>query len=582
MTLENTHDFPYFQSQAHNSMTQLDLPHYLTPDGILDISAAWTPLESQLASENMTARQRLNIGGMRSGKTAGALMDGVTHGLLRYPKSNMLVLRKTFPELKAGPIEDFRKHCPAELYTYHATDHVATFTNGSRLVFGHCKNGKEEDVQQYLGTAYPWIVVDECAQFAPDAWELLLARNAVNPECMPDKLQPCGGCGKPYECGYPCMPKPWMVGCTNPFGPHYDWYYSMFVKKEPYTAPDGARRDLDGYYWITKPNQEPVLVYNPNNYQYIHSTVLGNRPFLDANPDYIESFNNMSPAKRDKYLLGYMEGSTGQYFECFTDENLFNLRSDPTGIIWQPWQPIWGGWDWALGSHWNCCYFFTKALVRVRTIEERAEGKAFSTDYKTKTVCFKEYVTQDKLDREMAHWISTTLKYPNGEPCKPPTAIYFSHEKFNRQVEEHSPADQLTQQLVAHGITCGVTPATRNRIGRASLMYQMIAHRELVILDTCQEVIRAIPNLMRDTDNLDDVFKPQGANKADDCYDGFSLGLYGYFNQQEVPAQVREQKRLDQMDLLNRHFQKWGNTVRRQRLAEAPRHTQTWQRRLKP
>lgn len=553
-------------------------PHYISEDGTLDFTKKWQPTDKQREIELFRANQRLLIGGIRSGKTAGGMMHDIQHGILRYPHSNMLVLRRTFNELKAGPIEDFREHCPPELYTFNQTDHTAFFINGSKLVFGHCKTGKDRDIEQYLGTAYPWILVDECAQFSPDAWNLLYSRNTVNPECKPDVTQPCGGCGDPTSCGYACMPIPHMSGATNPFGPFWDWYHSMFVRKEPYIVPEGARRDVNGCYWIIEPHQEPVLVYDPDNYQYIHSTVLDNPFALRKDPGLIERLNMLPKAMRDKMLLGYMEGGTGQYFECFTDDNIIDLREDPEAIIWEPWQPVWGGWDWAIGTHWNACYFFTQALVRVRTVDDKANGK-FGSDYRRKTVCFKEYVTQNKLDREMANWISSTLKYPNGEPCKV-TAIYFSHEKFNRQVEAHSPADMLSQELIAHGL-CPVSRGTTNRVGRASLMYQMMAHRELVILDTCKEIIKAIPNLMRDDKVIDDVKKPQGANKADDCYDGFSLGLYGFFSEQNKPRQLREEEELNKMDPMMRHFKKWGNTNRMQRRAEQPRHRPYWMDRLK-
>lgn len=556
-------------------------PHYIDENGFLDITKKWQPTPKQLSADCMWEPQQLHVGGIRSGKTAGRLMRGIIQYLLRYPKCNMLVLRRTFPELKAGPIEDFREHTPPEIYTYNQSEHVATFINGSRLVFGHCKNPK--DVEQYLGTAYPYIVVDECAQFPPEAWDLLMSRNTPNPECLPDKTQPCGGCGKKdalgqyVDCGYPCMPVPLIVGCTNPFGPYWDWYHSMFVRKEPYAAPDGARRDRNGRYWNMEDPRNPVLLYNPDNYSHSHSTVLDNPHVLAKDPGFIERLNMLPPAKRDKMLLGYMEGGTGQYFDCFDSENVINLREDPDAIIWETWQPVWAGWDWAIGSHWNTVYFFTKAKVRV-LIPDKSEPGKFTTDYRTKTVCFKEYVTQNKLDREMANWIASTLRYPNGQPCNV-VAIYFSHEKFARQVEQHSPADQLSAELISQGL-CPVQPATRNRVGRASLMYQMLAHRELVILDTCTEIIKAIPNLMRDEKIIDDVFKPQGANKPDDCYDGFSYGLYGYFNQKEKPGEMREQERLDSMSMLDRHFAKWKNTIRRQRRADAPRHRPLWKDRL--
>jgi hypothetical protein len=76
---------------------------------------------------------------------------------------------------------------PPELYDYDQTKHVATLTNGSRVVFGHCQNNKDRDIEQYLGQAYPAILVDECGQFSPDAWMMLYSRNTINASCQPDE-----------------------------------------------------------------------------------------------------------------------------------------------------------------------------------------------------------------------------------------------------------------------------------------------------------------------------------------------------------------------------------------------------------
>ena len=561
------------------------LPDYLEqlPDGTykVDLTRKWTPTDKQRELETLTATQRLLRGGIRSGKTAGAIMLDVQYGLLRYPKSNMLCIRKTFSELKSGPIEDFREHCPQELYTYHQTDHVATFVNGSRLQFGHCKHGKEEDVQQYLGTAYPWIILDECAQLSPEAWNLLMSRNTVNPECQPDATQPCGGCGDPMACGYPCLPVPHITGCTNPFGDYWLWYKAMFVSHEPFEVPQGARKDRNGRYWITSEWTEPQLVYNPDDYQSIKSTVLDNPHALRKDPGIIDRLNKLPPHMRDLMLLGYDEGGTGQYFQgAFTDEgNVIDLKADPEAVVWEKWQPVFGGWDWGLSSSWNALYFFTQAQVKTK-FADRKTG-TFGWEYRRKVVCFKEYVVKDKLAREVANLVASTLKYPDGTPVGQVAWIAFSHEKFARSVEEHSPADIVSQELISVGL-CPVTRGTQNRIGRASLMFQKLAHKELVVLrDQCPEIIKAIPNLMSDPDTPLDVKKPKSASKIDDCYDGFSLGLYAFVNPASMPGEMREQERLDELDPLARHFAKWGNTIRMQRQAEAPAHRPMWTDRLK-
>ena len=186
---------------------------YLNADGTLNFDKIFKfqPKQTELLRNTQrggkiylqpAAGQCLSTGGIRSGKTCGWLMFFVMHYCLQWKGCNLLVLRRNFKELENGAIADFKTFMPKELYTYDQTKHVATLNNGSKVVFGHCQNNKDRDIEQYLGQAYPAILVDECGQFSPDAWMMLFQRNIVNPACERD------------EAGN--LPIPAIVGCTNP------------------------------------------------------------------------------------------------------------------------------------------------------------------------------------------------------------------------------------------------------------------------------------------------------------------------------------------------------------------------------
>jgi hypothetical protein len=257
-------------------------------------------------------------------------------------------------------------------------------------------------------------------------------------------------------------------------------------------------------------------------------------------------------AKRNKELLGLDGKFEGQYFDCWTEEYVINLREDPEAIIWQDFQPVWAGEDWGMGSATsgsaNATFLFTKALVRPSAFAD-------TNEYRLKTVCFGEIVvTGGKTYKELASLIQARCRLPNGTPFKL-KALYFSHEKFARVMDDHSPADEYSAELKRLGL-CRVTPGTRDRIGSASLMYNLIKNGELAVLDNCKEAILAIPAMLRDPDNLDDVLKVKGS-RADDVYDAFRLGLYGQLatrkkpKEQEVNEYARE---LAQEDPLKAHF----------------------------
>lgn len=486
------------------------------------------------------APQCLEIGGIRSGKTSGKLLYYIQNHCLRFNHCDILVLRRTFPELDSGAIQDFKTHVPKKLYDFNQSTRVATFKNGSRVVFAGCANNRERDIEKYLGQSYSGILVDECGQFSPNAWELLYSRNTVNAACEPDQ--------------YGNLPIPSISGCTNPIGPFWEYYHTKFVLKEPWEKEEGMRRAADGSWW--RPNAgDWALAFNPADYAYNHTTVLDNPIYIkQRDPGIIARLQALPLAKRRKMLEGYMDKVEGQYFDCFDQEaHTIDLREDPEAVVWQDWQPVWGGQDFGVG-HWNAIYLFTKAMVRA----------SVGDDYKEKTVCFVEIApeTTGFTNIQLADMLNAKAYYPrlpadhpqfdriSGKRCKL-SALYFSHEKFSRQMEAHSPADDYSRLLRARNLPA-VTRATMDRIGSASFMYNLLKNGKLAILSSCRGIIQAIPSLQRDPDNLDDVLKVD--SKADDRYDAFRYGLYGMLNTKTRPQEEKDREYADQLDPFARHF----------------------------
>ncbi len=519
-------------------------PSWLSVDGSVDFNKIFKfqPKQTELLTNvsrnghvyiQPKAEQNLSVGGIRSGKTCGWLMFFVMHYCMKWANCNLLVLRRTFKELESGAISDFKTFMPKELYDYDQTKHVATLTNGSRVVFGHCQNNKDRDIEQYLGQAYPAILVDECGQFSPDAWMMLYSRNIVNAACERDE--------------FGNLPIPAIVGCTNPLGPHYEYYRTLFVDKEPWLKPDEARMDPEDNTWWVEEAGEWRKIYDPSKFACQRSTVMDNPELLARDPGIIARLMSMPKAKRDKVLFGLDGAVEGQYFDCFDPEyHVINLRDDPTSILWQDYQPVWAGQDWGMG-HANATYFFTRAMVR----------NSIGDDYRLKTVCFAEaVVTGGKTMQELVSILQSKCHLPNSDKLLKLKAIYFSHEKFSRQMENSTPANEYSKALRAVGLP-PVTPATRDRIGSASLMYNAFKRGELVILDHCKDIILSIPTLMRDPDQMDDVLKVD--SKGDDAYDGFRYGLYGQLGAKRKPEAdvARDRAReLAKTDPLAAHFYK--------------------------
>ena len=489
----------------------------ISADGTLDVSKLWAPTAKNRIIRASTARNRLRGGGPGSSKSSDAMREGVQTSLLPYPGCCGLVLRRTMDDLRKSNIPNFREYVPQELYKWDASNSIATFYNGSKMFFSHMTNFSWKDMESYQSSSFPFIFPDECGGFPFAVWTFLQSRNRVNPECKPNAL------GQ--------YPKPAMFGATNPIGAHWCSYHAMFVEKKPEELPKGSRRDKNGRWWSQK-GDEWRLEYDPFEWDYVHSTILDNPYLLAKDPDIVARLNAIQPESlRQKLLDGYMDASVGQYFDCFDPSyDVVNLREDPDAIIWQYWQPRWLGWDWGR-AHWNTVYWFTKALVR------RAGG-----EYKLLTVCYREYVDRGLDYVQMADIVEKMTKLGLPSQTSERKGVdyqraYFSHEKFSKIMEDGTQEAKLSKALMDRGLA-PLSRGTRDRVGRATLMYTALSRRELVILDSCPDIIRAIPQCTRDEDNIEDVLKVE--TKGDDCYDGFSMGLFGELGGTETPREEKD------------------------------------------
>lgn len=434
--------------------------------------------------------------------------------MLRYPGIAVLFVRRQLTDLKKSSILDWKEFVPESLYHWNDQDKIATLHhNGSKLFFGHLPNNSEKDLSQYLSAAFPVIILDECGQFSGTAWQFLQSRNRINRECKPDERG--------------LMPIPVMLGCTNPVGPYWSFYNTQFVQKKPYEPPDDCVRDKNGRYWLPDSAEESGfrLVYNPDDWDYVHSTILDNPFLMERDPDQIEKLKKLPEPMRSKFLNGQLDSTVGQFFDVWDeDRHVVDLAADPKAIIWQPWQPRWLGWDYGR-VHWNIVLWFTMALVRV------AGG-----EYKLKCVCYREYADRGKTSKETVP--NTARLNDAGLPYGPKDAtklksIFFSHEKFSKSTEKTeklSIADRITKRLRLLGLP-GLTANDAkpgSRIKKAATMYDKLQNDEVVILASCTGLREAIPQLIRNEDNLEDVLKIEGVSKADDFYDAFTMGLYNW------------------------------------------------------
>lgn len=218
----------------------------------------YTPTQKQVEFHARTEPNVLFWGGRGSGKSLALRMEAHARALA-YPGFQYLILRRTFPELQKSHLI----HVPSEMKklggTYHYTDHVATYPNGSRGVFSHCAN--DEDTLKLLSAEYAWMGFDELSTFE---WEMFL-KLAASVRVTKDS-------------GLTAM----VRAATNPLGPSAQEVMKFFVLKEV---------DYDEF-----PD------YNPTEWYDVHANLVDN-PHLD-HEQYSKRFSPLAPHIRKAWVDG--------------------------------------------------------------------------------------------------------------------------------------------------------------------------------------------------------------------------------------------------------------------------------------
>jgi phage terminase large subunit len=218
---------------------------------------------------------------------------------LKYKNFNILLLRRTWPELEETHIREAQREVgpnPGQIPGKCTPSNrlVEFHTTGSILKFGHCQD--EKDMTEYLSREYDLILFDELVTFTETQY-LLISSRARN---------------KRTDWA------PMVVAGTNPGGPGAAWVTELFINKD---------RDLKKY-----PN------YKPDQHHYIKA-LLDDNPYV--NESYVEFLMDLPPDMRDAYRWGRWDIFPGQYFKEFRRErHCHNLGLVPPEI------PRLGGMDW--------------------------------------------------------------------------------------------------------------------------------------------------------------------------------------------------------------------------------------------
>ncbi len=249
-------------------------------EGTVQIAGRPTPRQQEF----FDARERfVAYGGARGGGKSWALRRKLVAMCLRYPGLRCLLIRRTYPELKANHVTPFLREY-GSLLSWSEADKELSFENGSLIVLGYCAS--DSDGLRYQGQEYDIIAIDEATQLSETCFAIFKA---------------CLRGTKPF-------PRRMYLTC-NPGGIGHAWVKRLFVDRQ------------------FRKNE------HPEDYRFIPARVFDNQVLLSADPDYVRSLESLPLRLREAWLFGKWDVFEGQFFPEFDSEvHICSPHQIPRGL----------------------------------------------------------------------------------------------------------------------------------------------------------------------------------------------------------------------------------------------------------
>ncbi len=251
-----------------------------------------TPNEKQRAF--LLDRHRfVGFGGARGGGKSWAVRTKAKLLCLRYPGIQVMIVRRSYPELMANHIEPLRR----ELWgvaVYNGTEKMFRFPGGSSIRFRYCAT--DGDLDGYQGTEVDVLFLDEATQLSEHQFQV---------------LQTCVR-------GVNDFPKRVYLTC-NPGGQGHSFVKRLFIDRQ------------------FRPEEDP------EDYSFIQSRVTDNAALMEKDPAYVKQLQTLPPKLRRAWLDGDWNIFQGQFFEDFVDDPAHYQDRQWTHVI-DPFE-IPAGWE---------------------------------------------------------------------------------------------------------------------------------------------------------------------------------------------------------------------------------------------
>ena len=239
------------------------------------------------------------IGGSLGGaKSTSLVIDAGLYGL-KYPKTNIILIRQSFEELRNSIINKFTEIFPPEIYEYKSSHHKGYFSNGSIVNFGYIET--DSDLSRHQSVEYQYLGIDEATHNTEYQHRTIKRRVRSAIPGVPTRI----------------------VYAANPGGAAHVYFHKRFmVGKEAYKI----------YETIETEGRE-----NPRTQCFIKSGLIDNPYIFENDPNYKYMLQEMVDTDKEMYLYGNWDVNAGQFFKEW-DEKIhviedYKLQEDDQIIL---------------------------------------------------------------------------------------------------------------------------------------------------------------------------------------------------------------------------------------------------------
>lgn len=381
-------------------------------------------------------KKYIGYGGARGGGKSWAVRTKSKLLCLNYDGIKVLIVRRSYPELTANHIDVLRVEL-AGIAKYNKQEKMFTFGNGSTISFRYC--AKDSDLDNFQGSEYDCIFLDEATQLSEHQFEVLRA-------CLR---------------GVNNFPKRMYLTC-NPGGQGHAWVKRLFI--------DRRFKETE----------------NPDDYVFIQAKVKDNKPLMENQPDYVQQLEGLTGKLKKAWLDGDWNIFEGQFFEDFVDNPNHYEDRQYTNVIkgFEPpadWK-IYRSYDFGYSDPFSCGWWAVDYDGRLYRILELYGCVKNEPDTGVKWTPEEQFAEISRIEHEHP-WLKGKVIHGVADPS----------------IWDGSKGVSTADVAKRYGIY--FTPGVNARIPGWMQMHYRFAFDEngysmMYVFDSCKHFIRTIPTLI--------------------------------------------------------------------------------------